>query len=269
MDNNDIRSLTTILPIRLNAGGSAFVNDQSNQWEPDDAYANTGKKWRTTETIENTPYQNLYQTERRDKLGGKQLKYIFQVPNAYYRVKLHLSENYANAKGERIFNVWIQGLVEFWNVDIFSQAGGKFKPLVLEEGVPVKDGTLVITFQHVTENPNVNGIEILPLDDLPPPEACIKCTVDLSQPALIGKILNHGDYVPDEWAPFGMVLSASGGIRSAPRLFNTSNVAGSQDADLGTPNEQCIPCGPGIGEGGEPDMPGKAMHSSFKIRMAM
>jgi hypothetical protein len=63
-----------------------------------------------------------------------------------------------------------------------------------------------------------------------------------------------GDYVSNEWEEFGLILSASGGYGDLPRVFDTSNPGDEEsgDPDLGSPNERCIPPGPGIGEGGEP-----------------
>lgn len=51
-------------------------------------------------------------------------------------------------------------------------------------------------------------------------------------------------------------MTASGGLNTLPRLFDTANPGGEGgfgDPDLGAPNERCQGGGPGIGEGGEPD----------------
>ena len=66
-----------------------------------------------------------------------------------------------------------------------------------------------------------------------------------------------GQYVKDQYAAYGLTLSASGGEGDSPRIFDTAN-PGSQeegDLDLGTPNESCS--GPGTGEGGQQGMPGE------------
>ena len=58
----------------------------------------------------------------------------------------------------------------------------------------------------------------------------------------------------DEWIELGLVLNASGGVGTLPRLFDTFNPRGPNgsggDADLGSPNESCPVPGPGIGQGG-------------------
>ena len=79
---------------------------------------------------------------------------------------------------------------------------------------------------------------------------CELTTVDFNDAA-------PDQYVKDQYAAYGLTLSASGGEGDSPRIFDTGN-PGSQeegDPDLGTPNESCG--GPGIGEGGRQGMPGE------------
>ncbi len=67
--------------------------------------------------------------------------------------------------------------------------------------------------------------------------------------------LAPGMYVSNEWSKYGLSLSASGGLGTLPRLFDSSEPIG--DRDLGAPNNRCTPPGPGVGEGGEPGTPGE------------
>jgi hypothetical protein len=68
----------------------------------------------------------------------------------------------------------------------------------------------------------------------------------------------NGQYVLDEWLPYGMTLCAEGGIGSLPRIFDTSSPGTDKegDLDLGAPNKACPGRGPGQGVGGEPGQPG-------------
>jgi len=89
----------------------------------------------------------------------------------------------------------------------------------------------------------------------PPPNTCIEKVVDFSEDS-DGNALPPGAYIEDEYAAFGLTLSASGGLGTLPRLFDTANPGGKDgfgDPDLGAPNERCNGGGPGWGEGGEPD----------------
>ena len=74
-----------------------------------------------------------------------------------------------------------------------------------------------------------------------------------------GSPLPGGMYVSDEWLEYGLTLTASVGV---PRLLNTSDV---ETTNLGSPNERCDPPGPGVGEGGEPGMPGENCMSQGNV----
>ena len=83
--------------------------------------------------------------------------------------------------------------------------------------------------------------------------SCEDITIDFdTRPG--GESLEPGLYVSDEWADYGVLVSASD--EKKVRLFNLLNPTGN-DFDLGSPNRRCDPSGPGSGEGGEPDMEGK------------
>jgi hypothetical protein len=91
----------------------------------------------------------------------------------------------------------------------------------------------------------------------PTPEPCINATITFDTDA-DGNPLAPGEYVEYEWAKFGLVLSASGGVGDRPRLFDTANPRCENgtggDPDLGAPNRECDPPGgPGKGAGGAPD----------------
>lgn len=42
----------------------------------------------------------------------------------------------------------------------------------------------------------------------------------------------NGQYVLDEWLPYGMTLFAEGGIGSLPRIFDTSSPGTDKEGDL-------------------------------------
>ena len=68
--------------------------------------------------------------------------------------------------------------------------------------------------------------------------------------------LEAGMYLSDQYYDdYGLLLSATGGFGTEPRLFDSANPG--DDVDLGAPNENCVDGpGPGVGEGGEPGKPG-------------
>lgn len=91
-----------------------------------------------------------------------------------------------------------------------------------------------------------------------PASECALTTVDFGEDAN-GNPLAAGDYVQGQWSGYGLVLSATGGAGTLPRLFDTYNPTSQAcgDSDLGAPNEACSGGGPGWGEGGVPGKPGE------------
>jgi len=83
-----------------------------------------------------------------------------------------------------------------------------------------------------------------------PRKGCTLKTVDFNEQP-------RGKYVKDEYAEFGLTLTASGGEDDSPRIFDTANPGNEVegDSDLGTPNKSCG--GPGTGIYGERGQPGE------------
>ena len=70
-----------------------------------------------------------------------------KVPNGLYKVQFFFSENWKNAKNQRVFRIKVQDLKPVV-VDVFVQAGGARKPLVSNpQRVQVKDGALRVVFK--------------------------------------------------------------------------------------------------------------------------
>ena len=147
--------------IRVNAGGSSYIDSVGRVWQSDRGF-NTGIASHTTATITGTPNPGLYQSQRYDAAGGPELRYQFTVPNGTYIVRLHFAENYEPNfhRGARLFNVDVEGVRVFSNLDIYARAGGH-AALVLEAQATVIDGELHIDFHHEVQNPQVNAIEIV------------------------------------------------------------------------------------------------------------
>jgi hypothetical protein len=85
------------------------------------------------------------------------------VPNGKYVVKLHFAETFdgITAPGERVFAFNVQGQ-EFNDFDVWKKAGGPLRAYVETVPVTVTNSLLKITFTPKVENPQINGIEVLP-----------------------------------------------------------------------------------------------------------
>jgi alcohol dehydrogenase (cytochrome c) len=85
------------------------------------------------------------------------------LPNGKYVVKLHFAETWKGITGPggRVFFINVEGH-EFKNFDVWVKAGGPRRAYVETVKVDIADGTLDITFTSGVDNPEINGIEIIP-----------------------------------------------------------------------------------------------------------
>jgi hypothetical protein len=149
-----------VLPtIRIKTGVAAALKDSSgNEWLADQGFADGETIERPELKIEGTKDPAIYQAER-----YSMTKFTQPLPNGKYTVKLHFAETFEGitAAGERVFSFNVEGK-EFKDFDPFAKAGGFAKAYVETVPVEIADGKLDITFTPNVENPEINGIEILP-----------------------------------------------------------------------------------------------------------
>ncbi len=154
---------TTNLVLLVNVGGADYVDGLGQIWLADYGY-NTGNAASTTTTVGGTTDPALYQTVRWDSDTAPEMSYSFNVPNGNYRVRLHFAETWSGAFGVglRVFDVNMEGVLVFANVDIYAEVGSD-TALVKSIDVTVADGVLDIEFLHLIQNPAVRAIEIIQL----------------------------------------------------------------------------------------------------------
>ncbi len=192
---------------RINAGGSAFVDNQGNQWQAD-GYFNTGGSDSIDSSINiiGTANDLLYQTQRNDNSSANpKLTYSLPVINGNYTIKLHFAENFSGnfGAGLRVFDILAENQILLDNVDIFSQAGGKNRALVLTfTSVAVNDGVLNIAFNHVTDNPTLAGIEVVSED-------LSNLVFDFSAPDLSDWLIIDDSGIASDWQVVNGKLSQS------------------------------------------------------------
>ncbi|MEO7599996.1 MAG: malectin [Opitutus sp.] len=151
-------SVPTKLPIRIKTGVTAPLTDETGTvWLADQGFADGETIDRSGTKIANTKTPSVYGAER-----YSMSKFSYAVPNGKYVVKLHFAETYEGitAAGERVFGFNVEGR-EFNDFDVFAKAGGALKAYVETVEVEVTDEKLDITFTSKTENPEINGIEII------------------------------------------------------------------------------------------------------------
>src|SRR5579875_670878 len=144
--------------VQINAGGPAvspFVADTDYSGGSTASVSNTID----TSGVSNPAPMAVYQSNR---YGN----FTYTIPGltagGAYTVRLHFAEEYWTAAGKRVFNVVINGVQVLTNFDIFATAGGEYKAVVEQFNTTASSsGAVTIQFVTVTDNAQVNGIEVL------------------------------------------------------------------------------------------------------------
>jgi len=147
--------------IRIKAGSATPVKDaEGNVWLADQGFADGDTIERPDAKVENTKSPQIYQSEHYSMSSFSRA-----MPNGKYTVKLHFAETYEeiSAAGQRVFSFNVGGH-EYKDFDVFAKAGGALKALIVTvDDVQVTNGKLEITFTTNVQNPQINGIEIIPM----------------------------------------------------------------------------------------------------------
>jgi len=150
---------TVPMAIRIKAGLSTpLTNSDGTVWLPDQGFADGETVERPDIQVANTTEPEVYKSEHFSMTSFSQ-----PVPNGKYTVKLHFAETYEGItdKGQRVFSFNVQGQ-DFKDFDVFDKAGGALRAYVVTVPVEITNGKLNITFTPNIENPEINGIEIIP-----------------------------------------------------------------------------------------------------------
>ena len=145
--------------IRIVAGVTTpLTNSDGTVWQGATGFADGETVERPDIQIADTKEPAIYHSERYSMTA-----FSLPVPNGKYTVKLHFCETYEGItdKGQRVFSFNVEGH-EVKDLDVFAKAGGALHPYIETVPVEVTDGKLDITFTPNVENPEINGIEIIP-----------------------------------------------------------------------------------------------------------
>jgi hypothetical protein len=145
--------------VHIKAGdGDSFTDSAGNVWQTDRGFDGGQTIARPDIEIANTKDPQIYRSER-----YLMDSFSWPVPNGNYLVKLHFAETFEGitAPGERVFAFNVQGR-DFNDFDVWTKAGGPLRAYVETVPVTITNGLLKITFTPKVENPQINGIEILP-----------------------------------------------------------------------------------------------------------
>ncbi|MEM8896942.1 MAG: malectin domain-containing carbohydrate-binding protein, partial [Bacteroidota bacterium] len=147
--------------IRLNAGGVAF--DASGKlFKADSYYTAPSSTGVYNSSIHGTPYEGLYQTERK----GSSFGYNIPLENGEYDIRLRFAELRWLESGKRRFDISMEGNRMIKDFDIFAESNFGFAVDKEFLGVQVQDGILDIDLTATLGEAQICAIEILPAGSL-------------------------------------------------------------------------------------------------------
>ncbi|EEF50832.1 receptor-like protein 4 [Ricinus communis] len=145
-------------------GGDRFWSRMTTFGQGSDKAISTENSIKKASNAPNFYPESLYQTALVSTDTQPDLAYTMDVdPNKNYSVWLHFAEIDVSITGvgKRIFDILINGDVEFEAVDITKMSGGRYTALVLNTTVAVNGRTLTITLRPKEGNHAiVNAIEV-------------------------------------------------------------------------------------------------------------
>ena len=149
--------------LNINCGGPAYTAADGSQWIAD-RYFTGGDLLYTSSQVQNTPDLPLYRSARAGLYGD--FTYSIPVANGSYIATLEFAEIQYWNKGDRVFNVTINGSQVLSNFDILTQTA-PLTAISLPFPVTVTNGTLEIAVQGVVRRGVLNGIQISPANGQP------------------------------------------------------------------------------------------------------
>jgi len=150
-------------PVRFVAQNTSYTDHSGRVWVPD-LYASQGRLVLHNRHVEQTVDPGLYYGQRFGHFS-----YAIPVANGRYALTLYFAETYfgpqnpgGGGAGNRIFDVYCNGLLLVHSLDIFKEAGGANRAVVktfhnLESNA---QGKLLLTFVPAKNYACVNAIEV-------------------------------------------------------------------------------------------------------------
>jgi hypothetical protein len=151
-------------PLRIVARESPVNSKDGRLWEADHYFVG-GQRVLRADGVRGTSDPDLYRGERYGNFT-----YSIPVPPGRYTVNLRFAESWFGARkpagggaGNRVFDVFVNGVALLRNFDIFKEAGGEDRSLdkVFHAIQPNAQGKLTLSFVPVRNYACVNAIEVI------------------------------------------------------------------------------------------------------------
>src|SRR5262249_17329362 len=144
--------------IDINCGGSAFTGADGTSWQGDQYY-NGGDPVYSGDSISNTSDLQLYRSARTGLYGD--FSYSIPISNGSYNLSLLFAEIQYWNRGDRVFNVLVNGAPVLTSFDILAEASPR-AALTKTFPVTVTTGAIQISVQGVVRRGILNGIRVVP-----------------------------------------------------------------------------------------------------------
>ena len=145
---------------RINCGGLAYVGPDGIPWEADRRQRDGTNFFSGNFPVTGAGgLKTIYQSER---WANQRVPFDVEVEPGRYEIVFHFAETNTGfaRKGARTFDILINGRPVRKKVDIFDQAGGGNKALLLRETVEVKGRRLRITLRAASAGPAIKALEV-------------------------------------------------------------------------------------------------------------
>ncbi|MBO0863530.1 MAG: PKD domain-containing protein [Mycobacterium sp.] len=179
-------SSNTNVLYRVDAGGPAIgAIDNGPDWMADATNSDPGAQYRNpnnnsaiwsccatlANTVPSSTPSQIFNSERWDggsKDDGDEMSWQFPVATGtHVGIRLYFANRYGGTSqpGQRVFDVAVDGNTVLDHYDIVADVGDQTG--TMKEFDVTSPGTITISFTHETENPLINGIELINLDAPP------------------------------------------------------------------------------------------------------
>jgi hypothetical protein len=151
-------STTTQAAISINCGGVDFTASDGTKWTGDHSFVGGDLLYSSAGIAGVDPRDlGLYRSARAGLYGD--FSYVIPMANGTYPVTLYFAEIQYSGKGERVFNVALNGTTVLSNFDILTQVPSN-TPLMKQFTADVTNGVLKIDVTGVVRTGILNGIQV-------------------------------------------------------------------------------------------------------------
>lgn len=209
------------VPVRIVSGTTkAYTDSHGSVWAADMDF-NAGTVADVTSSIQGTTDPTLYRGERYSQTDSPALTYKLPAIAGNYSLNLHFAETYFTGKGQREFNVKVNGATVLTNFDIVAAAGAPLTANI--QTFPVTStGTVTIEFDHgAANNPKIDAIELIPIvQNLPNVQLSINSVPPNASSVLFDdqSIVYVGPITVQQWGAAGNVTAGTVSVNTSGQL---------------------------------------------------